>query len=60
MAEFVAWVMTDRVGSKMERKFTIADEDLEGLDEAEINRIADEDAWNVVLQSMIEWGWRRA
>lgn len=51
------WVMTDRVGSKVEREIGVDDEDWEDMDDLEKDRMMFDTLTN---SSMIEWGYKVA
>lgn len=58
---FIAYVETNRVGSRVEVDFDVDDEDLEGLDDRERESLLEEYARDVIFDGgHIEWGWRDA
>lgn len=52
------WLQTNKVGSRCSHVYEIDDEDLEGYEGEERDRIIDEIAKDYVMDgSMWEWGW---
>ncbi len=56
MAEFTAWIATDKVGSECRQPFEVPDEELEGLAEQERYRIIRDYAREAAFD-MCEWGY---
>jgi hypothetical protein len=58
MAKFVAYVETNKIGSRCLSEFEIPDEDLEGLDELAREKVLEEWAHNALFASgLCTWGW---
>ncbi|NIA16075.1 MAG: hypothetical protein GWP08_18600 [Nitrospiraceae bacterium] len=55
--KLIAWIRTNRIGSKCEDKVDIEDDELDDLGESQAEAVLDgiacEAIWNVA-----EWGWR--
>lgn len=51
-------VSTNKIGSDSYNEIEIDDEDLEGLSEEEKEKEIDKLAFDVICESMIDWGWQ--
>jgi hypothetical protein len=59
--QIIAFVQTDKIGSRVEATIDLDDEELAGLDDAARARYISDYVWDEITNTgMVEWGWDKS